>query len=65
MVIMTFITHEFSGGPWTSAVQGPKNVKLFLGDLQGKESVAKSTNGRFLELSLRSFSGCRPGGQAG
>ena len=23
-VIMTFITHEFSGGPWTSAVQGPK-----------------------------------------
>ena len=23
-VIMTFIMHEFSGGPWTSAVQGPK-----------------------------------------
>ena len=23
-VVMTFITHEFSGGPWTNAVQGPK-----------------------------------------
>jgi hypothetical protein len=24
VVVMTFITHEFSGGPWTKAVQGPK-----------------------------------------
>ena len=24
MVFTTIITHEFSGGPWTFAVQGPK-----------------------------------------
>ena len=24
VVIMTFIMDEFSGGPWTKAVQGPK-----------------------------------------
>ena len=27
VVIMTFITGEFSGGPWTSAVQGRKYLK--------------------------------------
>jgi hypothetical protein len=27
---MTFITCEFSGGPWTSAVQGAKLIKIFL-----------------------------------
>ena len=29
-VVMTFITCEFSGGPWTSAVQGAKLIKIFL-----------------------------------
>jgi hypothetical protein len=29
VVFTTFITHEYSGGPWTSAVQGPKKVKMF------------------------------------
>ena len=28
-VIMTFIMGEFSGGPWTSAVQGPIFLKIF------------------------------------
>ena len=27
VVIMTFITHKSSKGPWTSAVQGPKLLK--------------------------------------
>jgi hypothetical protein len=27
---MTFITCEFSGGPWTSAVQGAKIINIFL-----------------------------------
>jgi len=26
---MTFIMDEFSGGPWTKAVQGPKKVKIY------------------------------------
>jgi len=30
-VITTFITGDFSRGPWTSAVQGPKYLKYFLG----------------------------------
>ena len=29
-VVMTFITCEFSGGPWTSAVQGAKIINIFL-----------------------------------
>ena len=28
-VVFTFIGDKFSGGPWTSAVQGPKNLKYF------------------------------------
>ena len=27
VVITTVIMHEFSGGPWTTAVQGPKLLK--------------------------------------
>ena len=30
-VISTFISHEFSGGPWTSAVQGEIILKLSFG----------------------------------
>ena len=30
MVITTIIMEEFSGGPWTKAVQGPKNFKIFI-----------------------------------
>jgi len=30
VVFTTFITHQFSRGPWTSAVQGPKFFKLFI-----------------------------------
>ena len=29
-VLMTFIMEEFSGGPWTKAVQGAKKLKYFL-----------------------------------
>ena len=31
IVKMTFITHDFSRGPWTSAVQGQKKLKYFFG----------------------------------
>lgn len=34
-VMITFITHEFSGGPWTSAVQGPIFLKYFFREAEG------------------------------
>ena len=30
VVITTFITGDFSRGPWTNAVQGPKLFKIFI-----------------------------------
>ena len=44
-VITTFITHEFNRGPWTSAVQGPKFLKYFLGGRECELMFVKA--GRF------------------
>ena len=52
VVIMTFITHEYRGGPWTSAVQGPKKVK----NIFGQEMAQK---GRDLPRMDRDFGSAR------
>jgi len=49
-VITTFITHEFNRGPWTSAVQGPKNINYFLGPTWGQWDNRKSSS--FYRLSI-------------
>jgi len=53
MVFTTIIRHKFSGGPWTSDVQGPKflNARFLANNFQlDHDFMGKSGNGGMVEL---------------